>query len=259
MKIRTVRHPGWSWWRRKEVTVFTPDIQLKKAPVIFFCHGFGGTEWDGNYNTLIRWAVDCGYVVVYSPYQTIDDSVMERYEQLFEGFKAGVSRYGFLMDLTRVCYMGHSFGAGALPWIAQTGKARGWGSFADTIFSMAPWYSYGVLTGTLNNRFLWDNTVFYGQCYKSDASNSFKMMLDIFDNIEALTKAYTYVDEAQAEHDLPTERGDSVVRDKYILQPMKMILEDRASVNDWRHDFPVPLPPETQFRWKWVDPTNPRA
>lgn len=136
----------------ENVHVFRPAERSSLAPVIFFAPGFGATD-PANYRPLIQHIVSRGYAVVFSPFQVItgDGSVYQRrYDTIFAGYEEAVKRYGQFFDLTRVGFIGHSYGGGASFAMLQRGAAgKGWGSRGLFLFALAPWYVYEITTKQL--------------------------------------------------------------------------------------------------------------
>ncbi|WP_456385388.1 alpha/beta hydrolase [Desulfolithobacter sp.] len=169
-------------WRRKPIHVFYPEGYGGKAPTIFFSHAYGATKWETAYPDLIRNVVSNGYVFVYVPYKTLRADVNERYDTLWNGFLAAVERYGNLMDLSRVAFVGHSFGGGATPAMAYKGFVeKGWGAQGRFMFIMAPWYTYNISQNQLQN--FPQDTFLMVQVYDQDKVNDHRMAIDLFRNI----------------------------------------------------------------------------
>ena len=128
------------------VSVYLPSnaSTQTRVPVIFFAHGFGGTDFQ-YYDALSRQLASNGYAVVFAPYTAnLLTSNTARYQQMWAGFQAAVQQFGNVLDTTRVGFAGHSYGAGAVPELARRGVAAGWGANGLFMFSMAPWYSWGT-------------------------------------------------------------------------------------------------------------------
>jgi hypothetical protein len=126
------------------VQVLVPLGGATSNPVLFYSHPFGGSDWR-RVRTLLETFVSNSYVVVFTPYATTGATVCERYDTLWGGHSAAVDALGALarMDTTRVGFIGHSFGAGATPWLAsQAVTARGWGTNGMFMHSNAPWYGF---------------------------------------------------------------------------------------------------------------------
>ena len=127
------------------VSVFVPGnaTAANRVPVVFFAHGFGGTDFV-YYEALLRQLASNGYIVVFAPYTAnLLTSHTIRYQQMWSGFQLAVEQHGGLMDLSRAGFAGHSYGAGAVPELTRRGVAAGWGSNGLFMFVMAAWYSWG--------------------------------------------------------------------------------------------------------------------
>ncbi len=128
------------------ISVFVPSnaTAQNKVPVVFFSHGFGGFSYQF-YEGLMRQLASNGYIVVFSPYTSnVLTTHAVRYNQLWNGFLTAVQQDAAIMDLTKVGFAGHSYGAGATPEMARRGVRQGWGANGLFLFSMAPWYNWGT-------------------------------------------------------------------------------------------------------------------
>jgi pimeloyl-ACP methyl ester carboxylesterase len=128
------------------ISVFIPSnaTAQNKVPVVFFAHGFGGTSYVF-YETLMRQLASNGYIVVFSPYTaSLITTHAVRYNQLWGGFLAATQQNSAIMDLTKVGFAGHSYGAGASPEMARRGLGQGWGTNGMFLFIMAAWYNWGT-------------------------------------------------------------------------------------------------------------------
>lgn len=128
------------------ISVFVPSnaSAQNKRPVVFFAHGFGGTDYRF-YEPLMRQLASNGYIVVFSPYtESIFTTHTTRYNQLWDGFLTAAGQNAVIMDLTRIGFAGHSYGGGATPDMARRGVAQGWGSNGLFLFIMASWYNWGT-------------------------------------------------------------------------------------------------------------------
>jgi dienelactone hydrolase len=127
------------------VTVFLPNnaSPTNKVPVIFFAHGFGGSDYRV-YEGLLNQLASNGYAVVFAPYAIIAPTHAARYDQLWNGFQAAVAQYGNVLDTSKIGVAGHSYGGGAVPEIARRAVAQGWGGNDIFLFVMAAWYSWGT-------------------------------------------------------------------------------------------------------------------
>lgn len=205
VKQQTVKNPE---WRRKSVSVFFPVGVEGKAPVIFFSHGFGQMDVETGYPKLIEHIVSRGYILVYAPYPRLGRP--DRfYRILWGGFEAAVDEYGSRMDLSRVGFVGHSFGGGATPAMAYKGLVElGWGAKGALIYSMAPWYAYEIDDTRLAR--LPSHTKVVFQVYDQDKVNDERMALDLFNRIKVPEKEFVVLRSEDrdgcrfvADHELP--------------------------------------------------------
>ncbi|MFA4915455.1 MAG: hypothetical protein WC560_02135 [Syntrophales bacterium] len=180
MDIRTISNP---LWNGEQISVFFPKGAIGQLPVILFSHAFGASDWKRAYIPFMRHMVSRGWIVVFSPYQTVGASFDERYATLWKGFDLAVQNFGNQMDLTRVGFVGHSFGGGATPAMAYKGLVKkGWGKKGAFIYILAPWYSFQISSEEL--RQLPSNVVMIMQVYDKDVTNDHRMALDIYRNVQ---------------------------------------------------------------------------
>ena len=106
------------------------------APVIFLLHGFSSPSAEP-YMPLISFAVSKGYTVVYPLYFSDSREVTENYSVMSAGIEGAIAAHPELMDLTKVGYMEHSYGGGAVPFLAHDGVVnRGRGTAGNFMFIM---------------------------------------------------------------------------------------------------------------------------
>lgn len=173
------------------ISVFLPIGTKGKLPTIFFSHGYGATDWHW-YDKLMHNLVSRGYIVVYAPYKTVRSSMDERYAMLWNGFMEAVKHYGYRMDLSRVGFVGHSFGGGATPAMAYKGFVeKRWGNKGRMVFIMAPWYSYQITNEQMND--FPPNTNFMVQVYDKDPVNDHRMAIDLYTHIGKKLKNKNYL------------------------------------------------------------------
>lgn len=114
------------------------------APVVLFAHGFGAIGPTG-YDAWLEHVAKQGVLVVFPVYPALDlPGGSTRYDALWAGFEAALRVLakgdGPKPDLSRMGFLGHSFGGGAAPALAARAAARGWGDQALWIECFAPWY-----------------------------------------------------------------------------------------------------------------------
>lgn len=167
-------------FRGQVVTVYLPRGAEGRVPVVFFAHGFGAIS-PANYVELLRHIATRGYAVVYAPYQALEAGAGfdERYNTLWAGFQAAVQTFASRIDTSRIGFMGHSYGAGAIPAMAwRAFVERSWGQNGRFLFPMAPWYSDQITNEQLR-RFPPDVKLLM-QVYNDDAVNDHQMAVEIF-------------------------------------------------------------------------------
>ncbi len=173
------------------VSVFMPSGTKGKLPTIFFLHGYGATDWHW-YDKLIHNLVSHGYIVVYAPYKTIRASLEERYAMLWNGFMGAVEHFRTRIDLSRVGFVGHSFGGGATPAIAYKGFVeKRWGNKGRMVVIMAPWYSYQITNEQMSN--FPPNTNILVQVYDKDPMNDHRMAIDLYNHMGKTLKNKSYI------------------------------------------------------------------
>ncbi len=174
-------------FRDKDVVVYLPSSRANTnapAPVIFFAPGFSVQEPD-TYAPLIQHLVSRGYAVVFSPFQILLFELAEqkqRYDTIWAGFEEAAKRYGTSFDLTRVGFIGHSFGGGASFAMLQRGAVgKGWGSNGLLLFSMAPWYVYEITARQLIE--FPQHAQVIVQVYEDDTVNDLRIGKEVFERI----------------------------------------------------------------------------
>lgn len=202
-------------WPAQVVSVFRPIKAPGRRPTWFFAHGFGATD-PVHYEELLRHLASHGEVVVYSPYPIARPRRSAAlYDCLWDGFAAAAQRYPNLIDTTRVAFAGHSYGGGAIPWLAlKAVREHGWGAHGLALLILAPWYSH--FTSDADLAALPALTQVVVQVYADDVINDHRMAIDLFThlNIPAANKDYLVVHSDQigayqylANHRVPT--GDA--------------------------------------------------
>jgi pimeloyl-ACP methyl ester carboxylesterase len=164
----------------RQVSVYMPTGLTEPAPTIFFAHGYGG-DLPAIYDSLLGNLASQGYGVVFSPFNSAALTETTRYAQMFSGFSAAIDRFSSELDSTRVGFIGHSYGGGALPALAWEGLVEeGWGSNGSFMYSLAPWYSYGISQEQLEQ---FPDTNMVMQIFDDDRVNDHRMAIDIYRNI----------------------------------------------------------------------------
>jgi pimeloyl-ACP methyl ester carboxylesterase len=274
---RTIVNPG---DRADNMTVYLPMGASGARPVVFFAHGFGPGRPE-TYIDFIRHMVSVGDVVVFSSYQLRDATIDQRYDALWQGFRAAVAAFGPRMDTTRVAFVGHSFGGGAVPAMAYRGLVQdGWGRNGAFLLELAPWYSYQITQAELAA--LASRATQIVEVYDSDVVNDHRMAIDLYDAIASPDRQYLMVHSSAecgftADHATPG-RNPSVIQKEYaVFKPFdaaadlafngnagaRRILSQFDSSGSDYHPVsvlasPTPDQPEAHYRMPWTSRQNPR-
>jgi hypothetical protein len=139
--VETFPNPRWPGQR---VSVHLPADAPPPVPVVLFAHANEQSD-PAIYAALIDHIASRGTAVVFSPY-AIGTAVHEdRYDALWSGFEAAVEALGDRLDVSRMGFVGHSYGAGALPFLAHRAlREKGWGADGSLLYGMAPWYALAI-------------------------------------------------------------------------------------------------------------------
>jgi predicted alpha/beta hydrolase len=141
--VDSLPHP---LWPGHYVHVFSPKEARGLRPVVFFCHGYSSSN-PQYYLPLISHIVSKGYVVVFSPYKMValDPKEVNKYASIETGIEAAIDNFRDRIDTAEIGFVGHSFGAGAIPAVALWALTdKNWGAASSFMYLMAPWYSYEI-------------------------------------------------------------------------------------------------------------------
>jgi hypothetical protein len=122
------------------VTVWLPE-STRPLPLIVFAHA-NGLQSTAGYAALLDHLASRGSAVVHVPYPTERDDHRVRTEAMWAGVASAVARFESRIDLRRIGFVGHSYGAGALPYLARRSLVdQGWGGDGAFVFAAAPWFT----------------------------------------------------------------------------------------------------------------------
>jgi pimeloyl-ACP methyl ester carboxylesterase len=268
----------------KPVLVFLPQGAAGKRPVIFFSHGYGPNYWEA-YRDLIAHLVSRGSIVVYSTFPERGVSMQQRYDDLWAGFALAAKRFGDRMDLTRVGFLGHSFGGGATPAMARRGLEQGWGKEGAFVAELAPWYSYDSTTSQLQS--LPAQVVQFSEVYDRDTTNDHRMAIDLFEKSRATERYFFLVHTrevggcaAVSDHSTPGRHPSIRLKQYAVFRPLDALVDDVFSGSPAARSAlaalgktkpaasfepleqlsqPAPDQPESYYKWPWDNAMNPRA
>jgi len=231
-------------WPEMNVSVYRPLNADYPAPVIFFAHGFNA-NYAFVYHVFLQHLASRGYVVVFSPYPGMaaslltPETILERYEVMWQGFKTSVRQFPDFIDSTRIGFIGHSFGGGAVPSMTKRAIAAGWGSNGCFMMPLAPWYFYDISETDLQN--FMPQAKLLMQVYEEDIINDHRLAIDIFNHISIPEpeKDFTEVFSDQidgyhynADHGLPETLALYDALDSYAVFRLADALADYALKGD---------------------------
>jgi len=269
----------------QQVQLFLPEGAPGQRPVIFFAHGFGPGVWQA-YSDLITHLVSVGYAVVYAPYQTSGVTTPQRYDELWGGFLAAAQQNASL-DLTRVGFIGHSFGGGATPYLAYQGLVQqGWGSAGAFMLLLAPWYSYETPDSLLQA--LPAGLIQGEQIYDQDSTNDHRMAIDIYQHLPTHGGRYFLLGHSgtlggctlTADHSTPGTNSSLLLKRLVVFRPLdamaslafapsaaaqRALLQMSAPGGGPAGYLPLSLlaapqpdQPESYYQYPWDSTLNPR-
>lgn len=166
------------------------------------------------YADLINNMVSNGYIVAFANTGAADGGT--GYNQMISGFDYAATtlnaQAGNRMNLAHVGIWGHSYGAGAIPWLSQRFATRGWGSSSLWLAVNASSFVYnqgasGPITIPANARL-------QVVAYDDDDTVDQDAAIDVFKSVTTPASQKTFVHlksdgTYKAIHQLPTRNGSS--------------------------------------------------
>ena len=204
-------------WKKRNVYFYSPEPVNSPVPTIFFCHGIGQTD-PSAYIHFINHIVSNGYNVIYSPYKALplSEKQGETYNLLLAGFEQAVRRHSDIIDTTKVAFVGHSFGGGAVPSITRKCLVeKKWGRSSAFMFIMAPWFICDISQKEIKTFPAHVKLVI--QVYDDDVINDHRIAIDFFESVSIPLdeKVYTilYSDsipnyKLKADHSVPVSSSE---------------------------------------------------
>lgn len=213
--------------------VFVPVGGAATHPVLFYSHAFGGTDWT-RVRSLLEMLVSNDYVVVFTPYPTSGATVCERYDILWRGHTGSVDAIAsrVSLDTARMGFIGHSFGAGATPWLAtEAARARGWAREGVFLMPNAPWYSFRMSAAQWSA--LPTNARMHVMVFDDDTTNDHRIAIE--DQWTPFPRAKQWVSLVSATNGSCTMTADHIVpaTDSTLMDSVRLNALDRWGV--WRH------------------------
>lgn len=175
----------------KDIVIYYPEGISEPVPALFYSHAYGGND-PSNVSGFLEFVAKKGFAVVFVPYQTFLVSQEERYSNLLNGFVKAGRDYANILDTTRVGFVGHSFGGGAVLANAYHCFVHlNWGRSGRFMLTMAPWYAYNISQQNLES---FPNDVkFLSIVYQDDLTNDHRMANDIFNSINIPSSEKDYL------------------------------------------------------------------
>lgn len=174
-----------------DIVIYYPAGITSPVPTIFYSHAYGGSDPD-NISGFLNFVAKKGYAVVFVPYQTTGVTVSQRYSNLLNGFMKAAHDYPNIIDTTKVGFVGHSFGGGAVFANAYyCFTTLNWGQSGRFIFSMAQWYTYNISQTELQS--FPTDVKLISIVYEDDTTNDQRMANDIFNTINIPTAEKDYL------------------------------------------------------------------
>ncbi|MBD3391064.1 MAG: hypothetical protein GF418_03325 [Chitinivibrionales bacterium] len=201
-----------------KVYVFSPVDAPEPAPAIVFLHGF---QWPmpDFYQGLIKNLASQGYHVVFPSYLLYRTSLnnRKRYDLMLKGAAEAFSLLGAAVDTSRLGFIGHSYGGGAVPAVAwHYVKLKEWGRRGAFLFIMAPWYVHFIDPHEFE--YFPSHVKLVVQVYEDERFNDWRMAEDLFYSFRTIPfseKVFVTVhndvyggSRMEAEHVSPLSSGD---------------------------------------------------
>lgn len=210
-----------------EVSVFLPEGADPPVPLMVFGHANDVADPD-HYAALIDHIVSRGFALIFSPYMVGSAVHADRYAALRAGVRAAVDVHRELLDLDRVGWIGHSYGAGALPHLARHARLEwGWGREGSFVHLLAPWFALDPGAGPAPPS-LPEGVLLLVQVFEEDTANDHRIAIDLLRGLGVPPANRDYVlvrsdrwrdCELPAVHTVPQSRG---------LRALDDALDDRA-------------------------------
>jgi len=166
------------------IFIFRPEQKKDLSPVIILCHQFGNRSPE-NYYSLIYHLVSKGFIVFYpsSFVIGINRNRTGSFRVSLENIEHAVKKVSHYVDTTRIGFVGHGTGAGAIPALARKcGFDKKWGKNGLFLYISSPWYMYSFDKRHLET--FPDSANMIIQVFENDYVNDPQIAIDIFKRLK---------------------------------------------------------------------------
>lgn len=210
---------------------FLPRGAEPPLPVIVLAHAFNEGDVT-RYRGLIDHLVSRGSAVVFPVYEGVEKN-HRRVETLWSGIVAALEAPGPPLDTARIGFIGHSYGAGALPALALRAVAeKGWAGDALFLAFLAPWFAVEVEDEMLAG--FPDHAKALFLVFEDDSANDHRIAIDLYREIGVPPAAKDYLlvgsdahagCELPALHTLPMSEGPQAADDALDAYALYRLLD----------------------------------
>ncbi|MBD3243606.1 MAG: hypothetical protein GF331_23655, partial [Chitinivibrionales bacterium] len=214
-------------WQDGHLYVIRPKTTSGPLPVVAYLPGLGALYPKTN-AALIAHTASRGFAVVYcpsEPFRTVKEQTFA-VKSAIRCLRTAFDSLPAVLDTSRICFAGHSQGAGVVPKVAYRAITRhGWAHTRALLYVMAPWYLFGM-TDSVFASFPKDAFLFV-QCYADDKVNDHRIARHLYERVAIPPgrKRYmlVFTDErlprfVQAEHSVPSTESR---RENDVDQPVE--------------------------------------
>jgi acetyl esterase/lipase len=129
----------------RTVWVYRPAVEDTVFPVVFFFAGFWAWH-PSHYDPLLRHLASRGHCVIFPSYFMLQFPFQNRtFHVLYMGALTAARDHAAHIDTSRVGFVGHSFGASAVPpLVYRLLSRRGWGAAGTFMYLMSPFYLFAL-------------------------------------------------------------------------------------------------------------------
>ena len=182
-------------FEREWIRLFYPKEKKKPSSVIILLHGYSGPNYF-LFEPLINHIVSRGTAIMFPPYPRFplvsnEKEVTEKQNIIKDGIETGFYHFQNLIDRSQVGFIGQSFGAGQIPYLAYwLFIEKQWGDQSGFMFLTAPWYTLGI--DSLQLKSFPKHLKLVVMVFDDDKTNDHQIAIDFFKsvNIDKRDKDY---------------------------------------------------------------------